>query len=45
MRTYGKYAAVLIGLYLVVYHGTNAGKLVGAGADGGVKVVKALQGR
>jgi hypothetical protein len=37
--------AGLIALYIVVFNGTKAGSLFKAGADGTVKVTKALQGR
>ena len=40
-----KYGAGLIGLYLVVYYGSNAGKVVTAGANGGGTIIKAFQGR
>lgn len=39
------YGAGLIGLYLVVYHGTKAGRVVKAGANGSATVIKTLQGR
>jgi hypothetical protein len=45
MRTYGKYGAGLIALYLVVYNASKAGILFKEGANGGVKIVKAFQGR
>lgn len=44
-RTALKYGAGLIGLYLVVYYGTNAGKVVSSGAAGAGQVIKAFQGR
>jgi hypothetical protein len=40
-----KYGAGLIGLYLIVYYGTNAGKVIKDGAAGGATVIKAFQGR
>lgn len=40
-----QYAAGLIGLYLVVYYGTNAGKVISAGANGSATIVKSLQGK
>lgn len=40
-----KYGAGLIGLYLVVSKGTNAGRAMKDGASGGVSIIKALQGR
>lgn len=45
MRTYAKYGAVMIGLYLVVYYGTNSGKVISSGAAGTRDVIKAFQGR
>lgn len=39
------YAAGLIALYLVVYNGTNAGKVISAGASGASTVTKTFQGR
>ena len=44
-RTALKYGAGLIGLYLVVYYGTNAGKVVSSGAAGASTVIKSLQGK
>jgi hypothetical protein len=40
-----KYGAGLIGLYLIVYYGTNAGGVVRAGANGAATTIKAFQGR
>lgn len=45
MKTYGKYAAGLIALYVVVANGTKFGTAVRAGASGSVNVIKAFQGR
>lgn len=45
MRVYAKYAASLIALYLVVYNGTKAGKLLTDGAKGAGVIIKDLQGR
>ena len=45
MKTYAKYGAGLIALYLVVSHGTNFGRAVRGGAAGGATVIKAFQGR
>lgn len=39
------YSAVLIGTYLLVAHGTDAGRVLAAGANGYATGVKALQGR
>jgi hypothetical protein len=44
-RKLAVYGAGLIALYLLVEHGTAAGKLLDAGSKGGIGVVKALQGR
>lgn len=45
MRIYAKYGAGLIALYLIVYNGSKAGIVMKEGAAGGVKVIKAFQGR
>jgi hypothetical protein len=45
MKTYGKYAAGLIALYLVVANGTKFGTAVRAGATGGRDIIRAFQGR
>ena len=45
MKQYGKYFAGLIGLYIVVAHGTNFGQAFTAGANGVSKVTQTLQGR
>lgn len=39
------YGAGLLALYLVVVHGTTAGKVISTGAKGATGVVKAFQGR
>lgn len=39
------YVAGLIGLYIVVWNGSNAGKVFSAGAQGFATDVRALQGR
>jgi hypothetical protein len=39
------YGAGLIGLYLVVFYSTGAGKIITTGSAGGTSVIKALQGR
>lgn len=36
---------LLIGTYLVVYYATGAGRVIGAGGDTGVGIIKAFQGR
>lgn len=40
-----KYGAGLIALYVAVYYGSNAGKLVREGANGGATLIKAFQGK
>jgi len=45
MKTYAKYGAGLIALYLVVAHGTNFGRAVRSGSAGGATIIKAFQGR
>lgn len=45
MNTAIKYGAVLIGLYLIVYHGSNSGKVIDSGTRGAGVVIKAFQGR
>ena len=45
MKTFAKYGAGLIALYLVVANGTKAGKAIRSGAAGTASVVKAFQGR
>lgn len=44
-RTYMKYSAVLIGLYLLVKNASGAGTLFTKGAAGAATVTKTLQGR
>jgi len=44
-RTYLKYSAVLIGLYLLVRNASGAGTLLSRGASGVSTVTKTLQGR
>lgn len=44
-RTYMKYSAVLIGLYLGVKYASGAGTLISKGASGSATVIKSLQGR
>lgn len=39
------YTAGLIALYIAVAYGTNFGQTVTASTNGGVNVIKALQGR
>jgi len=39
------YGAALIGLYIAVANGSNMGKLISNGAQGGSTFVKTLQGR
>lgn len=45
MKQYGKYFAGLIGLYIVVAHGSQFGQAFTAGAQGISGVTKTLQGR
>lgn len=45
MKKLAGYGAGLIALYLVVAHGTQAGKAFRSGAAGGVSLIKAFQGR
>jgi hypothetical protein len=45
LRTYMKYSAVLIGLYLGLTHATQGGTLISKGASGVQTVTKTLQGR
>jgi hypothetical protein len=45
IRKLAFYGAALIGVYLVVYNGTNSGKVFTAGANGLATDVKAFQGR
>jgi hypothetical protein len=40
-----RYGAGLIALYLVVFYGSNSGKVINAGASGLAQDVKAFQGR
>ena len=40
-----KYGTVLIGLFIAVAHGSDAGQLLTAGANGGTQLIKGLQGR
>ncbi|WP_405889574.1 hypothetical protein OG762_52440 (plasmid) [Streptomyces sp. NBC_01136] len=44
-RTYMKYSAVLIGLYLLVRNATGAGNLIKQAASGASTIDKTLQGR
>ncbi len=38
-------SGLLIGTYLLVYYATGAGRVIGAGGDAGVGIIKAFQGR
>jgi hypothetical protein len=40
-----RYFASLIGLYIIVAHGSQFGTVITAGAEGGAKMTRALQGR
>ena len=44
-RTYVKYSAVLIGMYLFLKNASGGGTLFIKGASGAATVVKSLQGR
>lgn len=44
-RTYMKYSAVLIGLYLLVRNATGAGTVISKAASGAATIDKTLQGR
>lgn len=44
MKQYGKYYAVLVGLYIVA-HATDLGSKITAGATGVATVTKSLEGR
>lgn len=44
-RTYMKYSAVLIGLYLLVRNASGAGTVITKGASGASTITKTLQGR
>jgi hypothetical protein len=44
-RTYMKYSAILIGLYLVVEHASGAGQVITQGAAGASQIDRTLQGR
>ena len=45
VKTYGKYFATLIGLYIVVANGSQMGQVIKEGAAGGASLTRALQGR
>lgn len=45
MKTYAKYGAGLIALYLIVANGTKSGRAIRSGAAGATDLVKAFQGR
>lgn len=45
MRTFMKYGAGLIGIYLAVVYATGAGTLINATTDGAVNLTHAFQGR
>lgn len=44
MKQYGKYYAVLVGLYIVA-HATGLGSTLTDGASGVAKITKSLEGR
>lgn len=41
----GEYGAILVGIYLVVVHGSGAASVLKNGASGGAQLVSAFQGR
>ena len=45
LRTYMKYTAVLIAMYLAVSHASGAGSLITNAAQGATNIDKTLQGR
>lgn len=45
IRQTTKYFASLIGLYIVVAHGSQFGQVISAGAEGTSRVTRTLQGR
>lgn len=45
MRTFLKYGALLIALYLGVAYSTGSGRLLREGSGGASSVIKAFQGR
>lgn len=45
MKQYVKYYAALVGLYIAVAHGSDAGNLFRNVASGGAEFTKSLQGR
>jgi hypothetical protein len=45
MKTYAKYGAGLIALYLLVANGTKSGRLFRDAGSGGSTLIKSFQGR
>jgi hypothetical protein len=45
VKTYVKYYAALVALYIGVAHGTDAGNLFSKVASGGAEFTRALQGQ
>lgn len=45
MKTAIKYGATLIGVYLVVFYASGAGRVLQSGGTAAVGLTKALQGR
>jgi hypothetical protein len=45
VKQYGRYFAGLIGLYILVAHGSDTGKVFTAGANGVGTITQKLQGR
>ena len=44
MRQFLKYGFGVIALYLLVYNGSNSGKLITAGASGAKSIINGFQG-
>jgi hypothetical protein len=44
MKQFLKYGFGVIALYLLVYNGTNSGKLISAGATGAKQIINGFQG-
>lgn len=45
MRKIAEYAAGMIGIYLIVVHGSGAASVLKNGASGGAQLVSSFQGR
>lgn len=44
-RVFLRYSFITIGVYLVAVYATGAGKILDTGSGGGVRLIKAFQGR